>query len=177
MKRKHVARWLFVGVTSSLLAIVWMGSSRLYPNPSSVIVQGQDTKLVGELVRQVGGRVTHDFGIINAVAADLTARQIAEVLYPECTSSDIGTVHSMLKRLEQKKLVRRSRRTHPHRFSASGCRYRKQSGNRRRYDIRFRPGFSCGRPFPGRDGVRCRPAWYHWRCSGRERRMFRFEFW
>jgi len=49
---------------------------------------------------------------------ELTARQIAEVLYPECTSSDIGTVHSMLKRLEQKKLVRRSRRTHPHRFSA-----------------------------------------------------------
>lgn len=49
---------------------------------------------------------------------ELTARQIAEVLYPECSASDIGTVHSMLKRLERKKAVRRSRRTHPHRFSA-----------------------------------------------------------
>ncbi len=49
---------------------------------------------------------------------ELTARQIAAVLYPECSASDIGTVHSMLKRLERKKAVRRSRRTHPHRFSA-----------------------------------------------------------
>ncbi|MEO8495807.1 MAG: BlaI/MecI/CopY family transcriptional regulator [Planctomycetota bacterium] len=47
-----------------------------------------------------------------------TAREITEAIYPDCTTSDIGTVHSLLKRLEQKKLVRRSRRTHPHRFSA-----------------------------------------------------------
>ena len=51
-------------------------------------------------------------------AGESTARQIAEVLYPECTASDIGTVQSMLQRLERKKLIRRSRRTHPHRFSA-----------------------------------------------------------
>ena len=47
-----------------------------------------------------------------------TARQITEELYPDCTASDIGTVHSMLQRLERKKLIRRSRRTHPHLFSA-----------------------------------------------------------
>jgi len=47
-----------------------------------------------------------------------TAREITEAIYPECSASDIGTVHSMLQRLERKKLVRRSRRTHPHRFTA-----------------------------------------------------------
>lgn len=47
-----------------------------------------------------------------------TAREITESIYPACTSSDIGTVHSMIQRLERKKFVRRSRRTHPHRFSA-----------------------------------------------------------
>ena len=43
------------------------------PDPSSVIVQGKDTKAVGKLVRQVGGAVTHELEVINAVAADLTA--------------------------------------------------------------------------------------------------------
>ncbi|MBC8872614.1 MAG: BlaI/MecI/CopY family transcriptional regulator [Planctomycetes bacterium] len=52
-----------------------------------------------------------------------TARQIAEALYSEGSdgevgTAEIGTVHSLLGRLEKKKLVRRSRRTHPHRFSA-----------------------------------------------------------
>jgi predicted transcriptional regulator len=53
---------------------------------------------------------------------ELTARQIAETLYGappgEAGATEIGTVHSLLARLERKKLVRRSRRTHPHRFSA-----------------------------------------------------------
>jgi predicted transcriptional regulator len=51
-----------------------------------------------------------------------TARQIAEAMYAggegEVGAAEIGTVHSLLARLEKKKLVRRSRRTHPHRFSA-----------------------------------------------------------
>jgi predicted transcriptional regulator len=51
-----------------------------------------------------------------------TVRQIAEALYAdrsgEVRAAEIGTVHSLLGRLEKKKLVRRSRRTHPHRFSA-----------------------------------------------------------
>lgn len=51
-----------------------------------------------------------------------TVRQIAEVLYASTSgnidAAAIGTVHSLLGRLEGKKLVRRSRRTHPHRFSA-----------------------------------------------------------
>ncbi|MBI2478490.1 MAG: BlaI/MecI/CopY family transcriptional regulator [Planctomycetia bacterium] len=51
-----------------------------------------------------------------------TVREIAEALYAagseEVGAAEIGTVHSLLARLERKKLVRRSRRTHPHRFSA-----------------------------------------------------------
>jgi predicted transcriptional regulator len=53
---------------------------------------------------------------------ELTVRQIAEELYgagnSEVGTAEIGSVHSLLARLEKKKLVRRSRRTHPHRFSA-----------------------------------------------------------
>jgi BlaI family transcriptional regulator, penicillinase repressor len=54
---------------------------------------------------------------------ELTVREIAESLYAvdgesKVGAAEIGTVHSLLGRLEGKKLVRRSRRTHPHRFSA-----------------------------------------------------------
>jgi predicted transcriptional regulator len=53
---------------------------------------------------------------------DQTVRQIAEAMYAgsvgQVGTAEIGTVHSLLARLEKKKLVRRSRRTHPHRFSA-----------------------------------------------------------
>lgn len=47
-----------------------------------------------------------------------TARGITEVLYPSCSPSDVATVHSMLKRLEAKRAVRRDRMTHPHGFTA-----------------------------------------------------------
>jgi predicted transcriptional regulator len=47
-----------------------------------------------------------------------TARQIAESLYSQGSAAEIGAVHSLLGRLEKKRLVRRSRRTHPHRFAA-----------------------------------------------------------
>ena len=49
----------------------------------------------------------------------LAARAITEVIYPQCSASDVGTVHSMLQRLEAKKLVQRNRGSHPHIFSAT----------------------------------------------------------
>ena len=49
----------------------------------------------------------------------LTARAIASTLYPACTESDIGTVHSMLQRLEAKEMVRRDRSARPHLFAAT----------------------------------------------------------
>ncbi len=48
----------------------------------------------------------------------LTSRQLVDELYPMGTASDVGTVHSMLQRLEAKKLVVRDRSRHPHVFSA-----------------------------------------------------------
>jgi predicted transcriptional regulator len=47
-----------------------------------------------------------------------TARGITEAIYADCSASDFATVHSLLKRLEVKRAVTRSRSTHPHRFSA-----------------------------------------------------------
>lgn len=49
----------------------------------------------------------------------LTSRQLVDELYPAGTASDVGTVHSMLQRLEAKKLVNRDRSRHPHVFSAA----------------------------------------------------------
>ena len=48
-----------------------------------------------------------------------TARAVAQDLYPECTASDLATVHSLLQRLEAKKLVTRDRSCHVHTFSAA----------------------------------------------------------
>ncbi len=80
MRRVHRTRWVAAGITSGLLAILWMSSMTVErPDPSSVIVQGKDTTAVGKLVRQFGGTVTHELGVINAVAADLTAKQIDEL--------------------------------------------------------------------------------------------------
>jgi BlaI family penicillinase repressor len=48
-----------------------------------------------------------------------TARRMTEVLYPDCSPSDVATIHSLLKRLEAKGAVRRDRTTHPHGFAAA----------------------------------------------------------
>jgi serine protease AprX len=45
--------------------------------PSSLIIQGSDAAAVASRVRAVGGVVTHELGIINAVAARLTVGQAA----------------------------------------------------------------------------------------------------
>lgn len=49
----------------------------------------------------------------------LPVKSITEALYPKCTTSDVGTVHSMIQRLEAKKLVKRDRNTHPQIVSAT----------------------------------------------------------
>lgn len=51
--------------------------------------------------------------------AAATAKEIAEGLYRESTTSDVGTVHSLLQRLESKNFVERDRSRHTHRFSAT----------------------------------------------------------
>lgn len=48
----------------------------------------------------------------------LAARAITEALYPSCSESEVGTVHSLLQRLEKKQFVIRERGIRPHLFSA-----------------------------------------------------------
>lgn len=47
----------------------------------------------------------------------LSARDLAEAIYPRTTSSEISTVQKLLQRLEAKRLVRRDRSRHVHRFA------------------------------------------------------------
>ncbi|HVC98806.1 MAG TPA: BlaI/MecI/CopY family transcriptional regulator [Pirellulales bacterium] len=49
----------------------------------------------------------------------LSAREVTTALYPRTTTSEIGTVQSLLQRLETKGLVHRDRSQHVHRFTAS----------------------------------------------------------
>lgn len=49
----------------------------------------------------------------------LTAREISQGVYSSGTTSDIGTVHSMLQRLESKQMIERDRSGHVHVFSAA----------------------------------------------------------
>jgi predicted transcriptional regulator len=48
-----------------------------------------------------------------------TVRQIAERLYPRCTSSEHSTVQKLLDRLRGKKCVQRDASVWPHEFSAT----------------------------------------------------------
>lgn len=46
---------------------------------TSYIIQGQSLASVRTLVTDLGGEITHELGVINAVAADLNAGQVAEL--------------------------------------------------------------------------------------------------
>jgi BlaI family transcriptional regulator, penicillinase repressor len=48
-----------------------------------------------------------------------TIRQITDLLYPECTAAQYGTVQKLLERLESKDCVRRDRARWPHCFTAA----------------------------------------------------------
>jgi predicted transcriptional regulator len=48
-----------------------------------------------------------------------TVRQIAEAVYPQCTSSEHATVQKLLDRLKSKSCVESDRSVWPHRFSAT----------------------------------------------------------
>jgi hypothetical protein len=45
------------------------------PERTEFIIQGQDMESVTQAVLRVGGEITHELGIINAVGAELTAEQ------------------------------------------------------------------------------------------------------
>ena len=62
-----------------MLAALGLGLS-MQPTPvQSYIVQGANVADIRSLVVETGGAVTHELGVIRAVAADLTADQVAEL--------------------------------------------------------------------------------------------------
>ena len=61
------------------ICLLLLGRSWLVPVPERFIVQGTDVATLSELVHQVGGRVTHEIGLINAVGAELDDHQRAQL--------------------------------------------------------------------------------------------------
>jgi len=78
-------RSLWVVMASMAIATGWVLLVRPGPLPGGdsairrVIVQGESTTSVAGLVRAAGGKVTHELGIIDAVAAELDAGQLEEL--------------------------------------------------------------------------------------------------
>ena len=72
-------------LTTALLGIVCLSLLGTAPQAapsasvSSVIVQASDARTAGALVAAVGATVTHELGVINAVAARLTVAQQAQL--------------------------------------------------------------------------------------------------
>lgn len=73
--------WLALTLVLLAAALSPLPAGRLQNDESAaaVIVQGRDLTTVKNLVQQVGGEVTHDLGIINAVGARLTPTQQAQL--------------------------------------------------------------------------------------------------
>jgi len=60
----------------AIITAMTLGLSGAQDQTRSVLVQGPDLRTVAAAVRAVGGEITHDLGIINAVGAQLTRRQL-----------------------------------------------------------------------------------------------------
>jgi serine protease AprX len=75
--RMLAAARVAVALTFAALAAAaaWSPATRPAPDRTQVIVQARDMAAAAEAVRQVGGRVTHELGIIDAVGAALTPTQ------------------------------------------------------------------------------------------------------
>ena len=59
-----------------MAAAITLGACTDQDTTASVLVQGSDVGTVAAAVRTVGGEVTHELGIINAVGARLTRQQL-----------------------------------------------------------------------------------------------------
>ena len=72
---------------AAIALILWRGTPMLSAGTVSVIVQGEDIATVTDLIQRVGGKITHELGIINAAGAELTRRQRENLL----RSGDVHT--------------------------------------------------------------------------------------
>ncbi len=69
--------WLMMaGVAMSLMLTQHGGNQALQEETLSVIVQGSDIAALSAAVQRVGGDVTHELAIIDAIGAELTKSQI-----------------------------------------------------------------------------------------------------
>ena len=76
MNRKLVISFIAIYCIAAGLGYFWSGKSHSDDRlVASYILQGKSTAAVVEAVESVKGQVTHEFRIINAVAATLTAEQ------------------------------------------------------------------------------------------------------
>jgi len=73
MSRSLGTRLTIVAVAMIVLTLATSDAGRM--TSASVIVQGTDMASAAQAVRQIGGEVTRELGIINAVGAELTAEQ------------------------------------------------------------------------------------------------------
>ncbi len=73
MSRSLGTRLTIVAVAMIVLTLATSDAERM--TSASVIVQGTDMASAAQAVRQIGGEVTRELGIINAVGAELTAEQ------------------------------------------------------------------------------------------------------
>ena len=75
-----IAKWLILLLLAAMTAVASTTVSRSATDPvTAYIVQGADIDAVAAAVRAVGAKVTHELGIINAVGAELTDQQAAEL--------------------------------------------------------------------------------------------------
>ncbi len=80
MKLTGKSRWLYLAASVLALGLLVVAARGIrqpaaVADTSSWIIQHTSTRTAGELVRQVGGMVTHELGIVRAVAAQLTDEQ------------------------------------------------------------------------------------------------------
>ncbi|MGA7992943.1 MAG: hypothetical protein WCC53_16025, partial [Thermoanaerobaculia bacterium] len=73
-------RYLSVGAALLIALSIGLAAHRFSsPGATSAIVQSTSATEAEALVKSVGGTVTHELGIINAVGAQLTPSQLAAV--------------------------------------------------------------------------------------------------
>ena len=71
--------WALAGLALVACAIAILGVAPEEQARHSMIVQAADLEQAAEAVHAAGGTITHELGIINAVAARLTPQQVANL--------------------------------------------------------------------------------------------------
>ena len=68
-------------ITAAMILGLMIAGSMLRPDApaTSVIVQGQDLESTARAVRDAGGTITHELGIIDSVAAAMTPDEVREL--------------------------------------------------------------------------------------------------